>query len=138
LVLHTPIPAIPLKAFPLIHFERDYLTPNYINLTQSSIFSLNLTIYSSSDKELSIPLSFTLYIVRNGTDGEELNPEEIGFEYNLDPNLLILEPYGSNSSLIIVDLHEDAPVGEYQFYVHTGNSEETHVGGTSFFLHVIG
>jgi hypothetical protein len=98
-------------------------------------FAVNLTITSLAEKEFSIPLNLTLYIIRNST-GWQLLPEEVGFTFSFNPDLLILAPYGSNSSLLCVTIAEDAPVGEYQFSVETGNWEETHVGGTTILIHV--
>ena len=120
-------PDIPSKPLPLISIDKD---PQNVNVTQGMSFAVNLTITSIAEKKLSIPLNLTLYIIRNSTGWQGL-PEETGFTFSFKPDLLVLEPYGSNSSLLSVTIAEDAPVGEYQFSVETGNWEETHVGGTA-------
>jgi hypothetical protein len=125
-------PSIPSKPRPLISIGTD---PQNANVTQGMSFAVNLTITSMAEKEFSIPLNLTLYIIRNSTGWQGL-PEEVGFTFSFNPDLLILEPYGSNSSLLSVTIAENAPVGEYQFSVETGNWEETHVGGTTIIIDV--
>ena len=116
----------------MISIDKD---PEDVNVTQGMSFAVNLTITSKTDKELSIPLNLKLFIIRNSTGWQGL-PEEAGFTFSFEPDLLILESYGSNSSLLSVTIAEDAPVGEYQFSVKTGNWEETHVGGTTIQIDV--
>jgi hypothetical protein len=125
-------PELPSKPLPLISIDKD---PEAVNVTQGMSFAVNLTITSRTDKKLSIPLNLTLYIIRSSTGWQGL-PEETGFTFSFEPDLLVLEPYGSNSSLLSVMIAEDAPVGEYQFSVETGNWEETHVGGTTILIDV--
>ena len=64
-----------------------------------------------------------------------LTEEEV-FSSAFEPNPLILQPHGSNSSLLTVNLAEDAPLGAYVFYVELGDSQETHVEETSFIVDV--
>ncbi len=123
---------IPRKPLPLISIDKD---PENVNVTQGMRFAVNLTITSIADKELSIPLDLNLYIIRNSTGWQGL-PEDTVFTFGFKPDSLTLEPYGSNSSLLTVVLSEDAPIGEYQFSIKTGNMEETHVGGTTIIVDV--
>jgi hypothetical protein len=89
-------PGIPSKPFPLISIEKE---PQDVNVTQGMSFSVNLTITSKTDKELSIPLNLTLYVIRNST-GRQVLPEETGFSFRFEPDSLIIEPHGSNSSIL--------------------------------------
>jgi hypothetical protein len=131
----------PHKVMPLIDIDLDYLTPRD-NLTQGMTFLVNVTVYSEADhipeanKELSIPLSLALHSTYLNGAGQELYPEETGFTYSFEPNLVILEPYGSNSSLLTVELNEDAPVGTYNLRVKLGNSEEHHLDSIGFSIDV--
>jgi hypothetical protein len=128
---------LPDKVMPLIDMDLGYLTPKD-NLTQGMTFLVNVTVYSETDKELAIPLTLILYLrYLDGADRrQELYPEETGFTYSFEPNLVILEPYGSNSSLLTVEFDEDAPVGTYNFWVKFGNVEEHHVDSIWFSVDV--
>jgi hypothetical protein len=129
-------PGIPSKPLQLISIHED---PNTVNVTQGMSFAINLTITSMANKELSIPLNLSLYIIRNSTGQSTFwqnLPGETVFTFRFEPDSLTLEPYGSNSSLLTVVLSEDAPIGRYQFSIETGNSEETHVSGTTLFVYV--
>ncbi|MBK5134252.1 hypothetical protein JJE00_07510, partial [Candidatus Bathyarchaeota archaeon] len=77
-----------------------------------------------------------LYVIRDGS-GYGVAPEEVGFAFSFEPKLLILEPYGRNSSILSGELAEDANIGDYRFMVLLGNWEETNVGGTTLFIDVI-
>ena len=100
-------------------------------------FAVNLTITSMADKDLSIPLDLSdLYVIRDGS-GYGVAPEEAGFNFRFEPKLLILEPYGRNSSILSGELAEDTTIGDYRFMVLLGNWEETNVGGTTLFIDVI-
>jgi hypothetical protein len=125
-------PGIPSKPFPLISIEKE---PQDVNVTQGMSFSVNLTITSKTDKELSIPLNLTLYVIRNST-GRQVLPEETGFFFRFEPDSLIIEPHGSNSSILSAAVSQDASIGKYQLSVNTGNWEETHVGGTTIQTYV--
>jgi hypothetical protein len=98
-------------------------------------FTVNLTISSVADKELTVPLSLSLEDLGNVGWLPPLTAEEV-FNSTFKPNLLILQPHGSNSSLLTVNLAEAAPLGTYVFYIEMGNSQETGVAGTSFIVDV--
>ena len=120
---------LPYKPTPLIDFEVEYLTSRDVNLTQNADFTLNLTINSLADKELVIPLSLELYSVfRDGV--QDVNPEVSGFDYWFEPSSVIIEPSGSNSTLLTVRFSSDADTVEYDFRIQFGNSAEHHVGAT--------
>jgi hypothetical protein len=132
LITLTYFQGLPHKQLPLISIDKDIQD---VNVTQGMSLAVNLTITSKTDKELSIPLDLSLFIIRNSSGWQGL-PEETVFTYTFNPDSLNLEPYGSNSSLLTIVLSEDAPIGEYQFSVETGNSEETHVSGTAIQIDV--
>ena len=77
------------------------------------------------------------WFMRKTLSGVKLKLEEAGFTFGFEPKLLILEPYGSNSSILSGELTEDATIGDYRFMVLLGNWEETNVGATTLFIDVI-
>jgi hypothetical protein len=126
---HSQQNSLPFKPLPLIDFDKQYLTSKVINLTQNTDFLVNLTITSTADKKLEIPFSLELYsIFREGV--QDLNPEVSGFDYWFEPSSIVLEPSGSNSTLLTVRFSPDADTVEYDFRVQFGKSDAHHVGGT--------
>jgi hypothetical protein len=105
------------------------------NITQGTAFTVNLTVSSVADKELTIPLGLSLKDLENVGWLPPLTEGAI-FNSSFVPNRLILQPHGKSSSFLVVRLAEDAPLGTYVFNLELGNSEETHVEGTSFIVDV--
>ena len=113
---------------PLIDYEKEYLTSRVINLTQNTPFVLNLTIHSFAGKELVIPFGLELFSVfRDGV--QEVTSEVSGFDYWYEPSFIIVEPSGSNSTLLTVKFFSDAEIVEYDFRIRPENSDEHHLGG---------
>ena len=126
----TPVP----HPLPLISIIEN---PQHVNVTQGMSFSVNLTITSIAVHDLSIPLSLSdLYVIRDGS-GLVVVPEDEGFTFGFEPKLLIIKPSGSNSSILNVEIAENATIGEYRFMVLLENWEETNVGGTTIFIDVL-
>jgi hypothetical protein len=126
----------PDEALPLIAIDMESSVPlRGGNITQGMAFTVNITISSFAGKELTIPLRLSLEDLENVGWMPPLTEEEV-FSSAFEPNPLILQPHGSNSSLLTVNLAEDAPLGAYVFNVELGNSQETRVEGTSFIVDV--
>ena len=105
------------------------------NITQGMAFTVNITISSFADKELTIPLGLSLEGLADVGWMPPLTAEEV-FSSVFEPETLILQPHGSSSSLLTVNLAEDAPLGAYVFYIELGDSQETRVARTSFIVDV--
>jgi hypothetical protein len=105
------------------------------NLTQGMTFVVNVTLSSSADKDLTVPLGLSL---SSSADMGWLPPvpEETIFNFTYVPNPLVLAPRGSGSSVLTVVLAEDAPIGAYVFYVELGNSQETGLARATFIVNV--
>jgi hypothetical protein len=126
----------PDEAPPLIAIDMESSVPlRGGNITQGMVFTVNITISSFADKKLTIPLGLSLEGLENVGWLPPLTEEEV-FSSVFDPDQLILQPHGSNSSLLTVNLAEDAPLGAYVFYVELGGSQETRVARTSFIVDV--
>ena len=126
----------PDEASPLISIDLESSVPlRGGNITQGMAFTVNLTISSAADKELTVPLGLSLTGLENVGWLPPLAEKEV-FSSAFEPNPLILQPHGSSSSLLAVNLAEDAPLGAYVFYVELGNQQETGVEGTSFIVDV--
>jgi hypothetical protein len=121
---------------PLITIDLEYgAPPRDGNITQGMAFTMDLTISSFADKELTIPLSLSLKALENVGWLPPLTEETV-FNSTFVPSQLVLQPHGTSSSILVVHLAEDAPLGTYVFHVKLGNSEETNVEGTSFLVDV--
>jgi hypothetical protein len=105
------------------------------NITQGMSFTLNLTINSLADKEMTFPLGLTLKDLENVGWLPPLDEATV-FNSTFVPNPLVLQPCGQSFAFLTVRLADDAPLGTYVFNVELGNSEETHVEGISFLVDV--
>lgn len=109
-------------------------TIRIINATQGSTQQVNFTYTSKTDQELTIPLDLKLMILISETyDGEldsffpspdtpnhfhyNQSAQNTVFSYNFSPNQLVLQPYESNSSILTLEVVEDAPLGFYIFEI---------------------
>ena len=124
------------ESSPLIAIDLESIVPlRGGNITQGMAFTVNLTVSSLADKELTIPLGLSLKDLENVGWLPQLTEATI-FNSSFVPNPLILQPHGKSSSFLVVRLADDAPLGTYVFNVELGNSEDTHVEGTNFLVDV--
>lgn len=122
---------------PLILPNLESITPKD-SLTKGMTLTCNFTVSSLADKELTIPLSFKLYMITDGY-GHEVNLQEAGFYgCRISTEVLVLEPFGTLSTLVTLEVSEDVEVGEYQLNIVTGNWEVTHVSGATLNFDVVG
>jgi hypothetical protein len=142
--------SFPEKLPPLIDIEEELITPRDINIKQGMSFAVNVTVFSETDKELLIPFSLSALRYREpnpeATSGLEPYPEPTTdlsyiieateFTYSYEPSSIVLKPGDVMSSVLTVKLFEDAPVGDYQFFIELGNSDVHHLAGTWFDIDV--
>ena len=122
---------------PLILPNLESITPKD-NLTKGMTLTCNFTVSSMADRELVIPLSFELYMIIDNY-GHEVSLQEAGFyDYEFSTDVLVLEPFGTLSTLVTLEVSENVEVGEYQLKIVTGNWEVTHVGGATLNFDVVG
>lgn len=105
------------------------------NVTRGEAFTVNVTVSSVADKQLSVPLGLSLENLEN-VGWLSPVPASAVFNFTYAPEVLALQPSGSGSSVLTVDLADDAPLGAYVFYVELGNSQETGVDRASFIVEV--
>jgi hypothetical protein len=105
------------------------------NVTRGEAFTVNVTVSSVADKELSVPLGLSLENLEN-VGWLTPVPAASVFNFTYAPEVLALQPHGSGSSVLTVRLAGDAPLGSYVFYVELGNSQETGVDKASFIVEV--
>ena len=121
----------------LISANLESITPKD-NLTKGMTLTCNFTVTSLADKELVIPLGLELYMITDGY-GHEVDLQEAGFyDCKISTEVLVLDPFTTLSSLVTLEISEDAEVGEYQLKIVTGNWEVTHVGGATLNFDVVG
>ena len=136
--------SFPEKLPPLIDIEEELITPKDIKITQGMSFAVNVTVYSLADKELLIPLSLSAERIIQRSDLEP-HPEPTSswpsypeptsswepyssyhateFTYSYEPSSIVLKPGDAMSSVLTVQLFEDAPVGDYRFFIGPEHSD---------------
>ena len=109
-------------------------TVRILNVTQDSTKQVNFTLTSKTDQELLIPLNLRLMVLISETYNGELDsfipspdiPNHFHynqsaqnklFSYTFNPNQLVLQPFESNSSILTLEVVEDAPLGFYIFNI---------------------
>jgi hypothetical protein len=137
--------SLPEKVGPLINIEEEELPRRDSKITQGTSFDVNVTVCSETDKELLIP--FSLSAIRyaeppNPKPTSDLEPpkptselneiEATEFTYSYEPSSIILKPGDVKSTILTVELFEDASVGDYTFFIELGDSDVHHVAGTWF------
>ena len=112
----------------------DDLSPEDLNATQGSSFTVNITMTSYVDMEITVPFeNLTLMLYDN--QGQLISAPQGGIlDYNFSPNQLVLGPYGNGSSILTVSLADDAPEGSYVMQISYGNSEMTNLTSNFFTL----
>jgi hypothetical protein len=79
------------------------------NVTRGESFMVNVTVSSVADKELSVPLGLSLENLAN-VGWLTPVPASAVFNFTYAPDLLVLQPRGSGSSVLTVDLADDTPL----------------------------
>ncbi len=105
-------------------FVISHFSPQNLTVAQGATFQINMTSDSLVDEGLQMKFENISVMTFNNSDwNSALPPQEDVFNCTFTPNPLILEPHGTNSSIITVELAEDAPTGRYRFLVETDLSE---------------
>jgi hypothetical protein len=127
-----PQPPHPDKHPPMIFPD---FSPRFSTVVQGATFQVNLTITSYLDSEIFIPIENLSIEFYNNSYRIPFSQERI-FNYTFSSNPLNLAPLGDNSSIITMQLAEDALTGDYVMYVNLGNTQLTAVAGNSFSIEV--
>jgi len=98
------------------------ITPRYI--TPGGTFQAKVTEHSGANKSIAIMLKLKLTFYNNEIWSSAV-PQETVVNYTFTPNSLIVEPYGTNSSILTMSIAEDAPPGRYLFAVKVSSTQET-------------
>jgi hypothetical protein len=81
----------------IIEFENDI---SNVTLTPGSTATVNITLASNLDEEITVTLTPTLKALNSPT----------WFNATLQPNPIILKPYGTNATTLTIHLMEDTPL----------------------------
>ncbi len=100
------------------------------NVTQGSTLQVTVTLTSRTDQELTIPINLTLAGFNN-TAWDNSIPQNQLFNYTFSTNELVLQPNESKSTVLTLEIAEDAPLVDYLFHVELGNWQITDLGGIS-------
>jgi len=133
IITEKPVPSYkPLMLiFPSLN-PADYGTTK---ITQGAIFQQNLTVLSKAEIQIQIPLSLKLTGYNNSAYTSS-TPQDRIFNYTFNPNLLVINPDESQSSIITIEVANDAPLGLYVLNIELGNASLTHLSGHTFFVNV--
>ncbi len=118
----------------LMYSEDEVSSDSFFNVTQGSTWQKSLTIYLSSEKEVSIPIENLTRLYYNKTSNFLENQENI-LTYTFCPNPLIVS-HGHNTTVLTVTMAEDAPIGRYDLIWGLGNSNITNIGGYGLIVRV--
>jgi hypothetical protein len=102
--------------------------PQPINASQGTTQQVNLTLTSYQSPEIAIPIenimiagyTSAIYYGFNGTSPWSTSAQETVFNYSFSLSQLILQPNMSNSTIITINLANNAPLGSYSLDIHLG------------------
>jgi hypothetical protein len=106
------------------------------NITQGSTLKVNVTLISRADQELTIPIENLKLAGFNNTAWNNHIPQNKLFNYTFSNNELVLQPNESKSTVLTLEIAEDAPLVEYLFYIELGNSQITQLEAVSLTIGV--
>ena len=106
------------------------------NVTQGSTLKVNVTLISRADQELTIPIENLKLAGFNNTAWDNHIPQNKLFNYTFSNNELVLQPNESKSTVLTLEIAEDAPLVEYLFYIELGNSQITQLEAVSLTIGV--
>ena len=106
------------------------------NITQGSTLKVNVTLISRADQELTIPIENLKLAGFNNTAWDNPIPQNKLFNYTFSNNELVLQPNESKSTVLTLEIAEDAPLVEYLFYIELGNSQITQLEAVSLTIGV--
>jgi hypothetical protein len=132
----TPIPLISGQ----FHINQDISAPqrpSWVNVSQGTSFKVNLTLTSHAGHlRVNIQnLTITYYNSQvnfsrpTNTNEDYSSVQSSAFNYAFSPNPITVQPSMSNSTIITINLSQEAPIGQYSIAVkesvETLQSEET-------------
>ena len=106
------------------------------NVTQGSTLKVNVTLISRADQELTIPIENLKLAGFNNTAWDNPIPQNKLFNYTFSNNELVLQPNESKSTVLTLEIAEDAPLVQYLFYIELGNSQITQLEAVSLTIGV--
>jgi hypothetical protein len=130
--LNRPTGLIPFKPEQMITSD---VSPFHPNVAQGTTFQVNVTLKSFLETEISIPFENLTLRFSNWTY-YDISPQEKTFNYTFNPNPLNIASMQTNSSILIVELAKDIPIGDYTMVIAFGNSQLTNKSGDTFSLTV--
>ena len=106
------------------------------NVTQGSTLKVNVTLISRADQELTIPIENLKLAGFNNTAWDNPIPQNKLFNYTFSNNELVLQQNESKSTVLTLEIAEDAPLVQYLFYIELGNSQITQLEAVSLTIGV--
>ena len=122
---------------PLLFGEVSSLGEEDMNVSQGSTLQVNVTLTSNTDQELTIPIENLALSGFNNTSWGTSIPQNKVFNYTFSASKLVLQPYESNSTVLAVDIADDAPLGQYALSIELGDWQVTYVGDIGLTITVV-
>jgi hypothetical protein len=122
-----------------------FLQNYYTNVTQGSNLRINVTIMSTGPEELVFIRDIQVWWYNARINLCTWGSPPIGngsmiqasaFNYTSSPNPVSLQPSKSNSTIITLNIKDDAPVGQYSMYINLEAATMETPPPNSFFMPV--
>jgi hypothetical protein len=102
------------------------------NISQGLSLEVNMTFTSRTDQPTILPVENISISYYNSTvnlhswindNGDYSSIQQQAFNYSLSLNQVTLKPYMSNSTLLTINLAQNAPIGQYSIEINLGKVE---------------
>jgi hypothetical protein len=100
------------------------------NVSQGLLLQVNITFTSITNQPITIPIENVTVTYYNSTvnlhrwvddNGNYSLIQQQAFNYSFSLNQLTLQPERSNSTLLVINLAQNAPIGQYSLDINLGN-----------------
>jgi hypothetical protein len=114
----------------------------YDNVSQGTPFQVNLTFTSiTTQKKLITIENLTVCYYNSTVDRHKFIASDksypviqaLAFNYSFSLNPVVLQPYMSNSTILTINLADDAPLGQYTLAIHTARIIENGISYSGSF-----
>ena len=124
----------------LLNCKVSSLSEEGMSVSQGGVLRVYVTLTSRADQDLIIPIGNPRFdSFYNSSDGAKFYSSVIEAKVlncTFDHAQLVLPLHGSNSTVLTLEMAEDAPVGEYEFDFEFGNAQVTQFPGYALMITV--
>lgn len=107
----------------------------YDNVSQGMSLKVNLTFNSTTNQPITIPIenltvsyySNTVNLHSWVNNGEYYSIQQQAFNYSFSQKQLTIQPFMSNSTILTINLAQNAPIGQYSILIYFGDVKATNI-----------